>query len=218
MVASRTPVFPYIEVLKWLINHTDRNKCLINDENGGCIGFFLSTEVQKYYKIKDPKERLNMDFVVKFYELHDTNRLMASWWREDNKFTNQSSGWYGTINLGDPYIYLMALICQLYGEKGFSKFSKAWMPLEYTVAIIGCIFSWGEIISKQLSSCVQEAQTSKEGEAPTFYMASYLVDVMCARNVFIGMNLSWHVAEVLVHVYFSVMGKHVQEILLPHLR
>ena len=35
----------------------------------------------------------------------------------------------------------------------------------------------------------------KEGEASTFYMASYLLDVMCIRNVFTGMNLSWLVAE-----------------------
>jgi hypothetical protein len=46
--------------------------------------------------------------MVKFYEFHDTNRLMASWWKEDKKFTNQSNGWYGTINLREPYIYFMA--------------------------------------------------------------------------------------------------------------
>jgi hypothetical protein len=38
MVARKTPIFPYIEVLKWLIDHTDTHKCLINDENGGCVG------------------------------------------------------------------------------------------------------------------------------------------------------------------------------------
>jgi hypothetical protein len=43
----------------------------------------------------------------------------------------------------------------------------------------------------------------KEGEAPTFYMASYLLDVMCTRNVFVDMNLRWHVAELPIHVYFS---------------
>jgi hypothetical protein len=48
MVARRTLVFPCIEVLKWLINHTDTQKCLINDDNGGCVGFFLPVEVQKY--------------------------------------------------------------------------------------------------------------------------------------------------------------------------
>jgi hypothetical protein len=45
----------------------------------------------------------------------------------------------------------------------------------------------------------------KEGEAPTFYMASYLLNVMCTRYVFVGMNLSWHVGELLVHVYFNIL-------------
>jgi hypothetical protein len=56
MVVSITPIFPCIKVLKWLINHTDGHKCLINDENSGCIGFFLPTEVQEYYKLRDLEE------------------------------------------------------------------------------------------------------------------------------------------------------------------
>jgi hypothetical protein len=99
----------------------------------------------------------------------------------------------------------MALICGLYGEKCFSKFSRAWIPLAYTVVIIRCSFNWGEIISKQMSICVQQAQASKEGEAPTFYMASYLLDVMCDKNIFVGINLRWHVANLPFHVYFSVL-------------
>jgi hypothetical protein len=104
---------------------------------------------RKYYKLRDPEERLNIDFIVKFYEHHDTSRVMASWWREDKKYTNWSTGWYQTTNLREPYIYLMALICRLYGEKDCSRFSEAWMPLAYTVAISGSGFNWGAIISKQ---------------------------------------------------------------------
>jgi len=48
------------------------HKCLINYENGGCVEFFLPTEVQKYYKLRDLEEQLNMGFVMKFYEFHDT--------------------------------------------------------------------------------------------------------------------------------------------------
>jgi hypothetical protein len=68
--------------------------------------------------------------------------------REEKKYTNQTSGWYQTTNLREPYIYLMALICRLYGEKDCSRFSEAWMPLAYTVAISGRYFNWGAIISK----------------------------------------------------------------------
>jgi hypothetical protein len=141
MVAFQTLVFPYIETLGWIIDHTDVDKFLINDENGGCVGVFLPTEVHKYYKIKDSEEQLNTDFMVKFYEFHEINRLMASWWKEDKKFMNRSNDWYVTVNLRDPYIYLMALICQLYGERDCAKLSEAWMPLAYTVDIFGSRFN-----------------------------------------------------------------------------
>jgi hypothetical protein len=64
-------------------------------------------------------------------------------------------------------------------------------------------FNWGAIISKKLSICIQQAQTSKEGETPAFYMASYLLDVMCARNIFAGMNLSWHMSQSSWSMYIS---------------
>jgi hypothetical protein len=39
-------------------------------------------------------------------------------------------------------------------------------------------------------------------------MASYLLDVICARNVVTDMNLSWHVVELPVHVYFSILWEN----------
>jgi hypothetical protein len=149
---------------------------------------FSANGGQKYYKLKEPEVRLNTDFVVKFYEQHNTNQLLASWWKEDRKFVNRASGWYNTINLREPYMFLMALICRLYGEKDCSKFLEAWIPLAYTIAISGSVFNWGAIISKQLSIRVDQAHKPKAGEVPSFFMASYLLDAMCARNVFPGMG------------------------------
>jgi hypothetical protein len=74
------------------------------------------------------------------------------------------------------------------------------MPMEYTMAIFGSSFNLGEIISKQLSIIILQAQTPKDGEAPTFHMDSYFLDVICERNVFAGMNMSWHVVKLPVHV------------------
>jgi hypothetical protein len=150
-VACRTLVFPCIKTLGWKIDHVDIVKCTINNAEGECISVFLPVEVQKYYKLRYPKQRLNIDFMVKFYEYHDTIRILASWWKEDKKFTNKTIGWYNTVNIREPYMYLMALIYRLYGEKDCSKFSEAWMPLAYTVAIFEDSFNWGAIISKKLS-------------------------------------------------------------------
>jgi hypothetical protein len=32
---------------------------------------------------------------------------------------------------------------------------------------------------------------------------------MCARNVFFKMNLSWHVADLLIHVYFNILWENM---------
>ena len=48
----------------------------------------------------------------------------------------------------------------------------------------------------------------KEGETPTFYMDSYLLDVMCARNVFTGMNLRRNITELQFHVYFRILWEN----------
>ena len=82
------------------------------------------------------------------------------------------------------------------------------MPLAYTIDIFGSNFYWRAIISKKLSICIQQAQTPKEGEIPTFYMESYFLDVMCARNIFADMNLIRHVTELSVHVYFSILWEN----------
>jgi hypothetical protein len=123
MVACQTPVFPCIKILGWIIDHTYTMKFIVNNEEGECVGFFLPVEVQKYYKLRDLEERLNTEFVVKFYEFYDTSMLLASWWKEDKKFTNRRSNWYNMVKGTEPYMYLLALICRLYGEKDCSKFS-----------------------------------------------------------------------------------------------
>jgi hypothetical protein len=72
----------------------------------------------------------------------------------------------------------------------------------------GSVFNWGAIISKQLSIRVEQAKKPKAGEVPTFFMASYLLDVVCARNVFPGLGLSWHVLKLPVHVYFIILWEN----------
>ena len=78
MVANQSLIFPCIELLKWLIDHTNAHKCLINDDNGKCNEGFLSLEVQKYYKINESREKLSIDFVLSFYASHNTIKIIAS--------------------------------------------------------------------------------------------------------------------------------------------
>jgi hypothetical protein len=146
-----------VENLEWIIHHAEAEKLLLNKKYGECINIFLPIEVGSYYKLKDVEVRLNKYFVVAFYQCHNTSLLLTSWWREDKKFVNRASVWYNTVNLLEPYIFLMALFCCLYGENDCSKLFEDWIPLVYTIAIYGSIFNWGDIICNQLRTKIEEA-------------------------------------------------------------
>jgi hypothetical protein len=81
-------------------------------------------------------------------------------------------------------MYLMDLICQLYGEKYYSNFWEVWISLAYTMEISGSGFNSGAIFSKQLSINILKAKTPKYGETSFFYMASYILDVIYAIRIF----------------------------------
>jgi hypothetical protein len=78
MVERWTLVFPCIELLKFLIDHTDTQKCLINDGNDECVEVLLPSEVQSYYKLRELEKRLSTNFIVSFYVVHETRKVTVS--------------------------------------------------------------------------------------------------------------------------------------------
>jgi hypothetical protein len=110
------------------------------------------------------------------------SRILSSWWKEDKKFINRSTGRYAITGLREPYMYAMILLCRLYGERDYSQFSEAWLPLAYYVVMWGRKFNWGGVISKQLSLRISQAQSPKPGDPPCFHMVSFLLDVLCATK------------------------------------
>jgi hypothetical protein len=116
-VSSRVHVLPCVELMEWVINHTRAQECKIVNEQGECIGSFLPQDMAYCYKLPDPDESLTKYFVIAFYEQYDTNKILSSWWKEDMKFAKRSSGRYAISNLREPYMYVMILLCRLYGEK-----------------------------------------------------------------------------------------------------
>jgi hypothetical protein len=78
MVVAKTPIFPCVKILEWIIHHANVEKFLLNNKYGECIGVLLLTEVSTYYKLKDVEVRLNKSFLwnymntiimVNFYHL-----------------------------------------------------------------------------------------------------------------------------------------------------
>jgi len=86
-------MLPCEDALEWIINHADRKNCLINDEQGKCVGTFLPLEISKYYNILEIEFLFNTNFVTKFHGKHDVRKIMVSWCKEYKRYFNQSLGW-----------------------------------------------------------------------------------------------------------------------------
>jgi hypothetical protein len=52
----------------------------------------MPVEVNKYYKLREPKVKINTNLMDEFCEKHNTNRLLAFWWKDERKFMNRSIG------------------------------------------------------------------------------------------------------------------------------
>ena len=83
-------------------------------------------------------------------------------------------------------------MCRLYGEKYFSQFSEAQIPLAYHIAMWGKKFNWGGVVSKKLNLKLIQAQSLKPRNPPEFDMVSFLLDVLYAQNAFSRLYLSWN--------------------------
>jgi hypothetical protein len=85
-------------------------------------------------------------------------------------------------------------------------FIGAWVPLEYIVGTMRKLFNCVTILSNQLNDMIERVHKTMKNPrfVPSFYMALYLLDVICDTNIFIVLNFNYHVSEV-VHVYFHIL-------------
>jgi hypothetical protein len=78
MVAMKKLIYACVDLLEWIIHHSNAEKCLLNNKYGECIGVFLLIEVIAFYKLKDVEVRLNIDFILEFYECRNNGQFLTS--------------------------------------------------------------------------------------------------------------------------------------------
>jgi len=82
------------------------------------------------------------------------------------------NGIYPSKKLWELYIYVVALLSRLYGEKYAQHFKEALVPFLYTIAKKISIFNWDAILSHTLTQEIIKAKYLNHNSPPKFYMAS----------------------------------------------
>ena len=105
-------------------------------------------------------------------------------------------------------MYIEILVCRLYEKEDTSHFFLPWVPLMHTV-VEGFSFDWAKLLSDSLASRITEYRAQNmSGKVSSFFMCSYIMDVVCFMTPFPLMSWSWtpNNAEP-IHVYHSKLWK-----------
>ena len=92
---------------------------------------------------------------------------------------------------------MVILMSRIFGRKDASHFLGKWIPIIHQY---GSVLKWGEIISFNF-----DIQLKKVKNEHKFYMASYLLDVMCASIEYPSLSWKWNLDFPSINVYCKML-------------
>ena len=112
---------------------------------------------------------------------------------------------YPIVLFKEPYKLLAVMLCRFYGVNNFQYFRLEWTPLAYYIETTCKVFNWKEIFSITFKDVILQAQKNLSTKKPSFYLSSYIMDVVCASLSFPAMN--WHQTRgnPPIQIYFPIL-------------
>lgn len=132
-VIERTLIMPCYEATDQIIDHNNLGDItMVNDERR-CLCSFMEINLEEYYKVLKPKLHMVKILIKESDEKHDIKIILANQQEGDNFFFQKCDGNCSITILQERYVYAMALMAKLYGEKYLRHFKYAQVLIEYIV-------------------------------------------------------------------------------------
>ena len=98
-------------------------------------------------------------------------------------FQTRPSREYDTTTLRTPYRFIALMLNRIFGRSHGRSFKIGWVPIIFYVATEGTVFSWENIVSNSLSTCIASALGGVSQKKSEFYMTSILIDcILCTQS------------------------------------
>ena len=142
-----------------------------------------------YYSLPQPEEKFTQGWALAHaVPVVDTIR---QWWAEPDKFKVKKDQEYLVASLRKVYKLVAAMLCRLYGRPDATTFNGTWDTIMEHVMMHDTHFNWANILMTSMHTNLSSALAPEEGLPSEFYMASYLLDVVCAQLHFEGWAHNW---------------------------
>jgi hypothetical protein len=210
-IVGRPQILPYLDMIRWALDHVDIPTRTIISEQKVMIGTFRPEHLQAMYKLSPT---LNLTHNVEFLEgfkkrvceqyAKSMSDLIKDWVSHLVKFRANSNGIYSISSLEPYFKYIAMMTCRLYGKEDTTHFFLPWVPLIHTV-IEGFSYDWAKLLSNSLTSRIIEYKSRKASKkATSFFMSAYIMDSIYLMKTFPMMNWSWAPSSIdPIHIYHS---------------
>lgn len=145
-----------------------------------------------------PQNKYDKQFTEKFMkENGDLLEVIKGWRRDPNKHKHEDKDMYTIASIVEPYCYIAAMMCRLFGYSNTQKFSDQWVPL-IDAASDGYVMDRGTILSNNICTQIlnyRKKHTFFENIIPHFYMSAYIMDYICFTFDFTSMGWKWTIED-----------------------
>lgn len=97
------------------------------------------------------------------------------------------------------------MMCRLFSEKNYNLFRRESTPIMHVVVEEGKIMNWANILVAIFLNAIRRRKDASRGQEPPFYIAAYLLDLICAAIHFPKLKLLWGPNTLAAHEMFQVM-------------
>ena len=82
MIATRHPILPYNDAVRWIIDHANPKDRSFNNSTGLPLANFCSDIFVKIYALKPFEQLLNDDFIKAAKSRYNFEEMLKSWMNE----------------------------------------------------------------------------------------------------------------------------------------
>jgi hypothetical protein len=197
-IATSPKLFPYNDMIGWVLDHVDIPTKTIFNLQKVAIGSFRPEHLQVMYKLSPVSNFVyNANFLVDFNKKEcdqygkNLLDLIKDWYSCPEKFREDSHGIYLVVALEPHIMYIEMMICRLYGKENTAHLFLPWVPIIHTI-VEGYSFDWEKILSDSLVQETTRYQSLRaKGKPAQFFMSTYIMDVVCFMTSFPLMDWTW---------------------------
>ena len=115
-IATRSEIFPYVEVIEWMFPKIDTVGMMINDEEGKPVASFAPAFISAAYSLPEKEISVTTEWVRSLkFDYTSTKKMMVA---EGKNFRHKQSGECDTSHIRTPFKIIALMMSKLYGRDG----------------------------------------------------------------------------------------------------